>query len=205
VLPTIAPYLLPRALRLCRTRHPHLEIIVQERTTAQVVALTAACEVDLAVVSLPINDSRFEIEELFTEALWLAVPPKHSLAKRRTPVSVDEIVSERFILLQEGHCLGDQALRFCDSRACHPHIIFRTAQLATIQALVVSGLGVSLIPEMAIDASRRRQPVYLRMTAPRPQRTIALLRRKAHQPTRAATALAEVFREACSAAGTSRR
>jgi LysR family hydrogen peroxide-inducible transcriptional activator len=194
VLPTIAPYLLPRALALCRKLHPQVSIIVQETTTTHLLAMAAACEIDLAVLSLPIRDARFECEELFTEELWLAVPPDHPLAKKRKPVSLNDISDERFILLQEGHCLGDQALKFCDSRECHPNIIFRTAQLETIQALVASGLGVSLIPHMAIHATREKHPVYLRLTAPRPQRIIALLRRKEHHPTRAASALAAALR-----------
>jgi LysR family hydrogen peroxide-inducible transcriptional activator len=194
VLPTIAPYLLPRALALCRQRHPQLDIIVQETNTTHLLAMAAACEIDLAVLSLPIRDARFECEELFTEELWLAVPPEHLLAKKRKPVSLDDVGAERFILLQEGHCLGDQALRFCNSRECHPNIIFRTAQLETIQALVASGLGVSLIPQMAIGTAHENHPVYLRLTAPRPQRVIALLWRKEHHLTRAAAALAGVLR-----------
>lgn len=194
VLPTIAPYLLPRALGLCRKQHPRVEIVVHETTTAQLLGMSAACEIDMAVLSLPVHDKRFECEKLFAEDLWLAVAPDHPLAKRRKPISLDEVGAERFILLQEGHCLVDQALRFCDSRQCHPRIVFRTAQLETIQALVATGLGISLIPNMAVGESRRKHPVYLRLTAPRPQRVIALMRRKEHQLTRAAAALADILR-----------
>ena len=194
VLPTIAPYLLPRVLAECRRRLPRVEVIIHESTTAQLLVMAAACDIDFAVLSTTAADARFHREDMFSEDLLLAVPPKHALAKRRT-VRLEEVEDDRFILLQEGHCLGDQALRFCDRHKCRPRVIFRTAQLETIQSLVATGLGVSLIPRMAVRACRDRHPVYLPLAAPRPRRPISLLWRKEHHFTRAVAALVELFRD----------
>jgi LysR family hydrogen peroxide-inducible transcriptional activator len=193
VLPTIAPHLLPQVMLRLRREFPAIEVIVHENTTTSLLAQSAACELDLAVVSLPIPDDRFTIETLFTEELLLAVPPQHKLAKRRQ-VKLGDVEAEPFILLQEGHCLGDQALRFCDRQKCHPPVIFRTSQLETIQALVAAGIGVSLIPHVACQSDRTRQPVYISLAEPRPQRAIAVLWRKEHPPGRAARALLDVMR-----------
>lgn len=195
VLPTIAPHLLPAVLQRFRPACPQVEVIIQERTTTQLLALAAACELDFALLSLPIPDERFHTEALFTEELLLAVPPGHRLARRRQ-VRLDEVEVERFILLQEGHCLGDQALRFCDRNRCHPPVIFRTAQLETIQALVAAGSGVSLIPRMACQGDRINQPVYIPISQPRPSRTIGLLWRKEQHFSRATLAFLDAVRAA---------
>jgi LysR family hydrogen peroxide-inducible transcriptional activator len=194
VLPTIAPYLLPAVLTLFRKTSPGVEVVVHERTTTQLLELCAACDLDFAVLSLPIVDERFHQEKLFTEELLLAVPPHHRLARRRV-VRLDDVEAESFILLQEGHCLGDQALRFCDRRKCHPPVIFRTAQLETIRALVAAGMGVSLIPRMASHGDSPREPAYVSIAKPHPTRVIAALWRKEYHFSRAATALMESFRK----------
>lgn len=194
VLPTIAPHLLPEVVMRFHRDYPDVEVIIQERTTTQLLALAAGCEVDLAVLSLPILDDRFAVETLFMEDLLLAVPPGHRLAARRQ-VRLQEVESERFILLQEGHCLGDQALRFCDRHQCHPTVSFRTAQLETIQSLVAAGVGVSLMPRMACRQDRLHQPAYVPLADPCPQRAIAVLWRKENHHSRAAAALLEVLRQ----------
>jgi len=195
VLPTIAPYLLPKVLAACRKLHPKIDVIVHENTTSQLLAMTGSCEVELSVLSLPIRDERFQHEHLFWEELLLAVPPRHPLAQRKRGVKLEDVEVERFILLQEGHCLGDQVLRFCDRERCRPSVVFRTAQLETIQSLVASGLGVSLIPQMACGQNRKGQPVYLSLGEPQPKRAIGMLWRKEYSPTRAVAALMEVIRE----------
>jgi LysR family hydrogen peroxide-inducible transcriptional activator len=193
VLPTIAPYLLPRILAECRRRCPRVEAVIHETTTTELLSMAAACELDFAVLSSTLMDARFQKEELFHEELLLAVPPDHPLATRHT-VRLEDVEAERFILLQEGHCLGDQALRFCNQHQCHPQVVFRTAQLETIQALVATGMGVSLIPQMAVPARRERNPVYITLAKPRPVRAVAALWRREYQFTRAAAAVMDILR-----------
>jgi LysR family hydrogen peroxide-inducible transcriptional activator len=95
--------------------------------------------------------------------------------------------------MKEGHCLGDQVLGFCDRRDAHPKISFRSAQLETIQALVSCGLGLSLIPSMAVDSNRKGQPQYRSLAAPKPRRTIIALWPKQRAPGRSTSEFLKVI------------
>lgn len=185
VLPTIAPYLLPRVLTEFTEKYPGVEIIVHEDTTARLLKQVLTYEADLALVSLPIQDERLELRALLTEELLLALPPGHPLTRKRI-VKVEDLAGERLIVMKEGHCLGDQVLRFCDRRAVNSQISFRSAQLETIQALVCAGLGLSLIPAMAAPTDRRDLPEYRSLPAPKPERKIVAAWPKQRPPGRAA-------------------
>ncbi len=184
VLPTIAPYLLPEVISAFSRQFPGVEIVVHEDTTARLLNLAAAGDADLLLASLPIKDPRFEVCRLFTEELLLALPADHPLASKRT-ISTDDLERERFILMQEGHCLGDQILRFCTRRDFHPQVSCRSAQIETVQALVQAGLGISLIPKMARRPDNAGHPVYRSLCAPRPARTIVALWLRQRPPGRA--------------------
>lgn len=171
VLPTIAPYLLPDVLVAFTEKFPGVEIVVQEDTTARLLKLAHAYEIDFALASHPIQDERLEVRELFAEELRLALPPGHPLTRKRK-VTTTDLDGERLIVMKEGHCLGDQVLGFCDRRELKPNISFRSAQLETIQALVCSGLGLSLIPAMAARSEREDLPEYRSLQSPRPERKI---------------------------------
>jgi LysR family hydrogen peroxide-inducible transcriptional activator len=171
VLPTIAPYLLPTVLVGFAKKFPGVEIVVQEDTTARLLKLAQAYEIDFALASRPIQDQRMEVKDLFTEELQLALPPGHPLTRKRT-VRLADLEKEPFIVMKEGHCLGDQVLSFCDRRDLKPTINFRSAQLETIQALVHSGVGISLVPAMAARGERKDLPEYRSLPAPKPERKI---------------------------------
>jgi len=174
VLPTIAPYLLPDLLARFTAKFPGIEIVVHEDTTAALLKLAHAYEIDFALASRPIADQRVEVKDLFTEELLLALPRDHSLTRKRT-VKLPDLENERFIVMKEGHCLGDQLLSFCERRALKPNISFRSAQLETIQALVSSGIGISLIPAMAASRQREDLPKYRSLPRPGPSRKIVAL------------------------------
>jgi LysR family hydrogen peroxide-inducible transcriptional activator len=174
VLPTIAPYLLPELLASFSKKFPGVEIVVQEDTTAQLVRLAQACEIDFALASRPIRDQRMVVKDLFTEELRLALPPRHRLTRKRS-VSVCDLENEPFIVMKEEHCLGDQVLNFCERRDLKPTITFRSAQLETIQALVRSGVGISLVPEMAARREHPGLPKYRSVAGARPERKIVAL------------------------------
>lgn len=183
-LPTIAPYLLPRVMAEFTAKYPGVEIIVQEDTTARLLKMLLAYELDFALASDPIEDGRLETKTLFAEELLLALPPRHPLA-RKPRMTISDLEGERLIVMKPGHCLGDQALGFCDRRGVKSAISFRSAQLETIQALVASGLGISLIPEMAARRDARGIPVYRSLPAPRPMRQILAVWPKQRLPARA--------------------
>ncbi|HEX3628317.1 MAG TPA: LysR substrate-binding domain-containing protein [Verrucomicrobiae bacterium] len=171
VLPTIAPYLLPGLLAAFTEKFPGIEIVIHEDTTAQLLKQVLVYEVDLALASQPIQDERLEVRNLFSEELWLALPPNHPLARKRF-IKADDIKRERLIVMKAGHCLGDQVLDFCDRNNTRTPISFRSAQLETVQALVRAGVGLSLIPEMAAMKGRPNAPEYRSFTTPKPERKI---------------------------------
>ncbi len=186
VLPTIAPFLLPGAMAAFMDKFPGVEIVVQEDTTARLVKLALAHEIDFALASLPIEDERLEVRMLFTEELLLALPPGHPLTRKRF-VSAADLEGEQLIVMKEGHCLGDQVLDFCERRGLHPRISFRGAQLETIQALVCAGLGLSLVPAMAAQIKRENRPEYRSMQSPKPERKVVAVWPRQRPPGRAAT------------------
>jgi LysR family hydrogen peroxide-inducible transcriptional activator len=186
VLPTIAPYLLPDVMAQFVEKFPGVEIVVHEDTTARLLKLVHRYEIDFALASQPIQDERLEVKELFSEELLLALPPTHPLARKRIVASAG-LEGQRLIVMKEGHCLGDQALGFCESRDVKPKISFRSAQLETVQALVAAGLGISLIPAMAAQSERKDMPEYRSLQSPRPQRKIVAVWPRHRQPSRATT------------------
>ena len=188
VLPTIAPYLLPQILPAFMEKFPGVEITVLEDTTTRLLKFALAYEIDFALASHPIQDARLEIRELFSEELLLALPPNHPLARKRT-LTASDLENERLIVMQEGHCLGDQVLRFCDRRELHARVSFRSAQVQTIQSLVAAGLGISLIPTMAVPAGGTDSPIYRSLAAPKPERQIIAFWPKQRPPGRAAAEL----------------
>jgi LysR family hydrogen peroxide-inducible transcriptional activator len=186
VLPTIAPYLLPELLVAFAKKFPGVEIVVHEDTTAQLLKLAQACEIDFALASRPIQDERMEVKDLFTEELRVALPHGHWLTRKRT-VSLADLEHEPFIVMKEGHCLGDQVLKFCERRDLKPTVAFRSAQLETLQALVCSGMGISLVPAMAARSKRVDLPEYRSVLGPKPERKIVAVWPKQRPVGRAAS------------------
>jgi DNA-binding transcriptional LysR family regulator len=184
-LPTITPYLLPAVLAEFTRKFCGVEIIVHEDTTARLLKLAHAYEIDFALASQPIQDKRLEVKELFSEELLLALPSGHPLARKRNVTAAD-LTNESLIVMKEGHCLGDQVLGFCDRRDVKPKISFRSAQLETVQALVAAGLGISLIPAMAARNERKDLPDYRPFQPPPPERKIVAAWPKQRPPGRAA-------------------
>ena len=192
VLPTIAPYLLPETITEYLEKYPRVEIVVQEDTTAHLLKLLVACEIDFALASQPIRDARLEVRELFSEELLLALPADHPLTRKPT-VSASDLEGEALIVMKEGHCLGDQVLNFCDRSDLHPNISFRSAQLETIQSLVCAQMGLSLIPAMAAKPGQRSVPQYRSFSSPRPTRKIVAAWPKQRPPGRAAAEFLKII------------
>ncbi len=192
VLPTIAPYLLPPVMAKFCAQFAGVDITVHEDTTAELLKLLHAYEIDFAVASEPIIDDRLVVTELFTEELLLALPPGHPLGAKRTLRAAD-LRAEKLIVMKAGHCLGDQVLGFCERQEVKPRLSFRSAQLETVQELVCAGLGLALVPAMARRTHRRRAPDYRSLAAPRPERKIVLVWPRQRPPGRAAAELVKLF------------
>jgi LysR family hydrogen peroxide-inducible transcriptional activator len=197
VLPTIAPFLLPLALKRFLRPGFGTEVTIHEDVTTQLVAGAAAGELDLAVVALPINDERLAMEELFTEPLFLVLPPTHRLVRKRR-IRLEDVREERFIVLNEMHCLGDQVLSFCRTNGCEPKIACRSAQISTIQSLIALEQGISLLPAMARRADRGKQRVYCRLAGEQPKRTIGVIWHRHRYHSHAAERFLAALRELAS-------
>jgi LysR family hydrogen peroxide-inducible transcriptional activator len=181
---TVAPYLLPAAIRAFRRRHPDVDLHVREDLTANVIAAVHEGELDLAVVALPIDDERLVIDELFTEPLLVAVHREHPLARsHRKGVSLSELRDDRFILLSEMHCLGEQVAGFCKQLPFPLSVSCRSTQLTTVQELIAMQQGVSLLPAMAAAADRSSQRVYLPLAGGPLTRTLAAVRSRSRLQT----------------------
>jgi LysR family hydrogen peroxide-inducible transcriptional activator len=193
ILPTIAPYFLPHVVSRFTETCPGLGIVIHEDMTVNLLRMIDVCELDLGIMSLPISSDRFEKEALFTEELLLAVPSKHPLAVKEK-VSVSDLETERFILMKEGHCLGDQILSFCTQNDLRLQIVLRSSQIETIQSLVMAGLGMSLVPAMA-KISGKTPLVYRSLEKPKPLRTNVVVWRKGRELTRAAAEFMKHLRQ----------
>jgi LysR family hydrogen peroxide-inducible transcriptional activator len=182
-IPTIAPYLLPAALERLLRERPGVELSIHEDVTQHLLAATLGGELDLAIVALPINEERLHVETLFSEPLYLALPRRHRLARFKK-VTIEDLQTERFIVLDEMHCLGDKVLSFCNANGCQPRIACRSAQITTIQVLIAQGQGISLLPQMARRADVGGAKVYRALAGAQPTRTIAVVwhRHRYHSP-----------------------
>lgn len=197
-IPTLAPYLLPRALQFFGKRCPRVDLVIREDLTANLVQALVEGELDLAVAALPIGDGRLRSEPILTEHLFAAMARHHPLARVRRP-NIQQLTGERFILLNEMHCLGEQIMNFCRANECQPQIACRSAQLATVQALIGLCQGVSLVPDMARRADRTKTIVYRRLAGEQPRRTVAAFRHRHHR----LNATADKFVESLQHAGRS--
>jgi LysR family transcriptional regulator, hydrogen peroxide-inducible genes activator len=172
-IPTVAPYLLPKALAAFAAACPQAEVEVIEETTDRAVGRTAAGEADLLVAALPLRHDDMHFEPLLTEELLAVLPAHHPLAEKPR-ISMKELSAERFILLNEAHCLSETTLAFCARRNSSPLVTARMHQLTTVLELVRLGQGVSLIPAMAAAADPSKHRVYRPVAGDKPTRTLAV-------------------------------
>lgn len=172
---TLAPYLIPQMLALSRTRLPHLQVHLLEDFRPELTRAVVEGELDLAIVSLPVKDVRVSVEPLFTETLLLVVGKPHPLASK-PKVTVADLVNETFILLGSGSSLASQIQRFCGDHHFEPKIGYRCAQVATVKALVALGVGVSILPQVALAASDRSSIIARPLSDRTPTRDIGVIR-----------------------------
>ncbi len=147
LIPTLGPYLLPRVTPRIARALPKLQLMLHEYQTAALVERTLAGELDLAILALPAETKGLVTRPLFAEAFLVAMPENHRLAARRRIKSSD-LSGEKLLLLEEGHCLRDQALEVC-ARAGTEEQDFRATSLETLRQMVAAGLGITLLPRVA--------------------------------------------------------
>ncbi len=181
VIPTLAPYLLPRWLPVVRRKHPRLQLFLHEDQTSRLVQQLLAGELELLLLALPVDGAGIDVLPLFDEPFLLAVPAGHPLARDRArPVREAELARESVLLLEDGHCLREQALAVCRHAGAREAEQVRAASLTTLVQMVANGLGVTLLPEsaVAVEARGARDLAVLPFRAPAPARRIGLAWRR---------------------------
>jgi LysR family transcriptional regulator, hydrogen peroxide-inducible genes activator len=208
MIPTIAPYLLPTVIDHLTRIHPELDIHVREALTSKLLQELAEGRLDTAIVALPVSEPSLTEVALFAEKFLLVRPD----ADAATPVPSSETLREmRLLLLEEGHCFRDQALSFCNRQSSPPREMLDASSLSTLVQMVGAGMGVTLIPEMAVAVETRSASVAVaRFKEPQPSRTIGMIWRKTSplagqllQISEVVRGAAEALRERDDAAGSS--
>jgi LysR family hydrogen peroxide-inducible transcriptional activator len=150
IFPTLAPYLLPHVLPGVRKRFPRLELLLVEEKTDQILARLRDGRLDAGVLALPVHDDQLQVEPLFDEPFVLAVPQQHALA-RRGSLKLRDLDHQHLLLLEEGHCLRDQALDVCHMAGADERDGFRATSLETLRQMVAAGVGITLLPVLAVQ------------------------------------------------------
>ncbi|MCU0903179.1 MAG: LysR substrate-binding domain-containing protein [Tabrizicola sp.] len=178
VIPTVAPYLLPRLMRTLATRFPDIDLRPREAVTSKLVRDLHEGRLDLALVALPVSEPSFAETALFDEEFLLV---RNAAAADRPLPDLVDLPDMPLLLLEEGHCFRDQAIAFCKLPPGPAGEIMEGSSLSTLVQMVGAGIGVTLIPEMAAEVESRSAPVVLhRLPDPRPSRTIGLVWRRSN-------------------------
>lgn len=175
VIPTIAPYLLPRVLPRVRATYPDWKLELHEGQTEDLVALTERGELDLALVALEADLGGLTHHSLFSDPFAVALPAGHRLAGRKR-LRESDLRDETILLLTDGHCLHDQVVSVCEWAGAAGELgDFRATSLATLVQMVASGAGVTLLPELSLAIEARTPDLaFVALTKPVPARTIGL-------------------------------
>jgi LysR family hydrogen peroxide-inducible transcriptional activator len=197
IIPTIAPYLLPTIIGNLTRMHDGLDIHVRETLTAKLIQELAEGRLDTAIVALPVSEPSLIEVALFAENFVLVRPGEDE----GKPVPDREALREmRLLLLEEGHCFRDQALSFCNMRSARPRELLDGSSLSTLVQMVSAGIGVTLIPEMAVAVETRSASVSVaRFASPQPSRTIGMIWRKTNPLAKQLLQISEVVRRSADA------
>lgn len=197
VIPTIAPYLLPSVIGHITAAHPEIDLLVRETMTHKLIEELSDGKLDCAIVALPVSEPAFTEVALFDEAMVLVRPAGD--AGRPVP-NMDTLSQMKLLLLEEGHCFRDQALSFCALRNTLPREGLDGSSLSTLVQMVGAGIGVTLIPEMAVPVETRSASVDIAaMGAPHPKRTVGMIWRKSSALSEKLEGIAALVRDAAAA------
>jgi LysR family hydrogen peroxide-inducible transcriptional activator len=194
LIPTIGPYLLPRVMQKIRKAVPHLGLMLYEHRTDGLLKRLHDGEIDMGVLALPAALDGLESRALYKECFTLAVPNGNDLANKST-VKVQDLKDQTLLLLEDGHCLRDQALEVCSRVDVREAEDFRATSLETLRQMVVAGLGITLLPELAVDSpfGSQRGLTIRHFAKPAPVRTVGAVWRKSSTRTAAIFTVCDVL------------
>ena len=192
MIPTIAPYLLPTLIGNLTRMYPELDVTVRETLTQKLIQELTEGRLDAAIVALPVSEASLTEVALFAETFVLVRP----IADKGKPVPSGRTLGElRLLLLEEGHCFRDQALSYCNSQSSASRQALDASSLSTLVQMVGAGIGVTLIPEMAVAVETRSAPVSVsHFRKPQPSRTIGMIWRRTSPLSRQLRQVSEVVR-----------
>jgi len=196
LFPTLAPYLLPHVLPRIRARFPRLELLLVEEKTDQILARLRDGRLDAGLLALPLHDDQLHVEPLFEEPFVLAVPRSHPFARRTGPLDLHDLDDQHLLLLEEGHCLRDQALDVCRAAGASERDGFRATSLETLRQMVAAGVGITLLPTLAVQPPVPPSPdmQLLPFRGKPPSREIAMVWRRSSAMGGFLAQLAQEFR-----------
>jgi LysR family transcriptional regulator, hydrogen peroxide-inducible genes activator len=198
LIPTAAPYILPKLLPELRKRFPDLALLIRETRTEQLIAELMEGSLDVVLLALPLDRPGLEALVLFEDEFLLAMPPDLEFAKGVVGAA-DLVENDRLLLLEEGHCLRDQALAACGLRQIENIDLFGASSLSTIVQMVANGMGMTLLPEISLPVETAHGRLKLvRFSAPAPTRTLGLAWRKSSSRQRDFEALGALVTEVAS-------
>ncbi len=194
-IPTIGPYLLPLVARKLRKQLPRLKLMLYEYQTQSLLERLRAGEVELGVLALPVPMDGLEVRELYDEAFTVAVPNQHTLAKK-PHVKIDDLTGETLLLLEDGHCLRDQALDVCSMIDVKENDDYRATSLETLRQMVAAGLGITLLPELATRGpfGSGHGLAVKSFAKPVPSRTVGAVWRRSSARSEAINAVCDAIR-----------
>jgi len=198
VIPTLAPYVLPRILPALQQRFPDLRVDLRETQTRILTDELIRGALDAVLLALPLDESEIESAALFDDPFLLAVPAAEG-RPNGSRVDVRDIDQQRLILLEEGHCLRDQALAFCGAARGDAPAGLGATSLSTVMQMVANGYGVTLVPKIAVDQLRDERVKVLRFSDPEPARSIGLAWRRTSPRKADFAALGHIVRETLAA------
>ncbi|MBN1378549.1 MAG: LysR family transcriptional regulator [Gammaproteobacteria bacterium] len=175
VIATLAPYLLPRVMTAIQERFPKLKILLYELQTPQIIEKLPAGKLDAALLALPVDHPALESTVLFEEPFFAAIPADHKLAKHKQ-LELKDLIGSEVLLLEDGHCLRNQALDLCRKVGAEEADGFRATSMETLRQMVASGTGITIVPALAIEHGGRSSNTirYIPFVEPRPSRTIVI-------------------------------
>lgn len=194
IIPTIAPYLLPTIIRSLSQKYPKLDLQMRETQTQKLIQELAEGRLDSAILALPVSETSLVETTLFDEEFVLVRPSEDD----GKPIPNRERLREmKLLLLEEGHCFRDQALSFCNLGVTSPKEMLEGSSLSTLVQMVGAGIGVTLIPDMAVAVETRSAPVSIaRFEKPKPTRTIGMVWRKTSPLSQQLIQISELVRDA---------
>lgn len=196
IFPTLGPYLLPHVVQRVRERFPQLELLLIEEKTEVILRQLREGRLDAGVLALPLHDDQLHLEFLFEEPFVLVVPEMHTLAKNKS-LTLQDLAHESLLLLEDGHCLRDQALDVCHLAGAGEKNGFRATSLETLRQMVAANVGITLLPVLSVKPPvASSQDVHLLpFRAPAPSRRIAMVWRRSSAMSDFLMKLAATFRE----------